>query len=327
MNHLISIIIPTLNRSHLIGSTLNSILKQTIQNWECIVVDDGSSDYTSELMEFYCDRDNRIRFLKRPKNRLQGANSCRNLGFEKSKGNFIQWFDSDDIMQPQFLEAKIKFITQGQFDFVISKTENFLDGNPNSIIDRNEDYYRFHQYDLTSFNYISQRINWLTPDLMCKRELAEKLRFNEKLQSAQERNFFSKLIIRSTNGIVLDQFLTRRRIHTSSVRHKLKKDSKRYSREKKEFYVVTWKEISNLESGTPSEEHLFVRAVNLDIREWPSFRASKIIALTLIQQKRFILLVWWSLHKSFFWVTGRGHYLRRKTLDSFSLESKKESKR
>ena len=61
---MVSIIIPVYNRYDLIGETLDTVLNQTYSNWECIVVDDRSDDYISELMEYYCERDPRIQFFK-----------------------------------------------------------------------------------------------------------------------------------------------------------------------------------------------------------------------------------------------------------------------
>ena len=81
-NPLVSIIIPTYNRAHFIGETLESVLAQTYHNWECIVIDDGSTDYTDELMEFYCEKDSRIQYYHRPSHKPKGANACRNYGFE-----------------------------------------------------------------------------------------------------------------------------------------------------------------------------------------------------------------------------------------------------
>lgn len=83
---LVSIIIPTYNRAHLIGETLDSVLAQIYTNWECIVVDDGSTDSTAELLAFYVEKDSRFQYHHRPKDRLKGANACRNYGFELSRG-------------------------------------------------------------------------------------------------------------------------------------------------------------------------------------------------------------------------------------------------
>ncbi|OAZ05411.1 glycosyltransferase family 2 protein [Flavobacterium succinicans] len=107
MTPLISIIIPTYNRAHLIGETLNSVLEQTYTNWECIIVDDGSMDTTDEVVGNYVKKDSRFQYHYRPKDRKKGPNSCRNYGFVLSKGEFIKWFDSDDVMHSTLLEQQI----------------------------------------------------------------------------------------------------------------------------------------------------------------------------------------------------------------------------
>src|SRR5690606_27561827 len=75
-------------------------------------VDDGSNDYTSELMEWYENRDSRIRYFQRPNNLLKGANSCRNYGFELSKGDFIQWLDSDDLLCESKIAAQVQLFNK-----------------------------------------------------------------------------------------------------------------------------------------------------------------------------------------------------------------------
>ncbi|MDX6190095.1 glycosyltransferase family A protein [Flavobacterium sp. Fl-318] len=109
---LISIIIPAYNRGHLIDETLDSILAQTYSNWECIVVDDDSTDNTEAVVEEYVKKDSRFYFHKRPKSKVKGANSCRNFGFEVSKGEWIKWLDSDDIMYTEGLSSESKLINE-----------------------------------------------------------------------------------------------------------------------------------------------------------------------------------------------------------------------
>ena len=104
---LVSIIIPTYNRAHLIGETLDSVLAQTYTNWECIVVDDGSTDETDKLLAAYCEKDVRFQYFHRPNNRPKGANACRNYGFELSKGGYINWLDSDDMLSNNKIEEQI----------------------------------------------------------------------------------------------------------------------------------------------------------------------------------------------------------------------------
>lgn len=107
---LISIIIPSYNRAHLIGDTLNSILDQTYKSWECIIVDDGSTDNTLEILKAYQAKDERIHFYLRPEHRLQSANTCRNIGIEKSNGDFLQFLDSDDLLSPNKIKLQLQAI-------------------------------------------------------------------------------------------------------------------------------------------------------------------------------------------------------------------------
>ena len=107
MSNLVSIIIPTYNRAHLIGETLDSIIDQTYQNWECIVVDDGGSDTTEVEMLKLLEIDNRFQYYKRSMNYPEGACGCRNFGFLKSSGNYIQWLDDDDLLSENKLYQQV----------------------------------------------------------------------------------------------------------------------------------------------------------------------------------------------------------------------------
>jgi len=69
-----------------------------------LIVDDGSSDNTEAVVLDICKLDQRIEYYKRPSHLPKGANACRNYGLDKSKGDFILWFDSDDILEPNYLE-------------------------------------------------------------------------------------------------------------------------------------------------------------------------------------------------------------------------------
>ena len=111
---MVSIIIPTYNRAHLIADTLESILEQSYPNWECLIIDDGSTDATKILIQRYCDSDKRIQYHQRPSNKPKGANACRNYGLQKAKGAYIVFFDSDDLMTNNHLELKLKTIQQHQ---------------------------------------------------------------------------------------------------------------------------------------------------------------------------------------------------------------------
>jgi len=127
--YLVSIIIPTFNSLPFLHETLDSIAKQSYQNWECILVDDGSTDETIPTIKSYQIKDDRFQLFKRPKSLLKGASSCRNLGLEKAQGTHIQFFDSDDIMLANHLEDKMKLFTQdSELEVVVNKLAFYEDG-------------------------------------------------------------------------------------------------------------------------------------------------------------------------------------------------------
>ncbi|MGQ3558624.1 glycosyltransferase family 2 protein [Ornithobacterium rhinotracheale] len=100
----ISIIIPLFNCEKFILKTLKSIQAQTYNNWECIIVDDHSTDNSYELVKSFIQNDNRFRLFKRPKHLIKGSSSCRNYGFHEANAEFIWWFDADDIMMDDAIE-------------------------------------------------------------------------------------------------------------------------------------------------------------------------------------------------------------------------------
>jgi glycosyltransferase involved in cell wall biosynthesis len=104
---LISIIIPTYNRAQLIPQALDSVLSQTYTHWECLVVDDGSTDNTFQILKDYQEKDSRIKFFSR--DRLpKGAPTCRNIGLAYAQGEYVIFLDSDDYLLPFCLAKRIE---------------------------------------------------------------------------------------------------------------------------------------------------------------------------------------------------------------------------
>ena len=128
MNPLISIVIPTFNNADYIGETLNSVINQTYINWECIIVDDGSTDNSELIIQQYCTKDSRFKYFKRPENKIKGPSSSRNFGIEKANADFIIFLDADDLITKECLEDRILFAQQNpNYDFWIFKTKIFKD--------------------------------------------------------------------------------------------------------------------------------------------------------------------------------------------------------
>ena len=117
MKSFVSIIIPTYNRAELIGQTLESILAQTYTNWECIVVDDGSTDDTKEVVLSFSDP--RIKYFYK---KNEERSIARNFGIERSKGIYICFLDSDDIYYKDHLHVLHDFIQKKELPVAMINT-------------------------------------------------------------------------------------------------------------------------------------------------------------------------------------------------------------
>lgn len=128
---MISIIIPTYNRAYIIGRTLDSIIQQSYPDWECIIVDDFSTDNTESIVTIFQNKDNRIKFIRN--NRSKGAQGARNTGIMESKGEWVVLFDSDNVMHPDFLQKCTDALGRFECD-VVNTWSNIIDVNTNNRI-------------------------------------------------------------------------------------------------------------------------------------------------------------------------------------------------
>ncbi len=100
----VSIIIPCRNYAHLLPETLASVAEQTLSNWECLVVDDGSTDDTEHVVAAFSSEDKRFRYIRQEHS---GPSIARNRGLEIASGEFIQFLDADDLLMPFKLQSQL----------------------------------------------------------------------------------------------------------------------------------------------------------------------------------------------------------------------------
>ncbi|MCK0125018.1 glycosyltransferase family 2 protein [Gelidibacter sp. F2691] len=212
---LVSIIIPTFNRAHLIGETLDSILAQTYTHWECIVVDDGSTDETEALMMTYVTKDARFQYYQRPISHLPGGNGARNYGFKISNGEYIQWFDSDDLMHPNKLCKQINVLESSIKMFSVCQTQQFSVDINQLLGLRSKQIYSNNP----AVSFIKGEIVFLTQAPIFKREflIKHKLFFDENLKAAQEWEFFSRCLLVINDYEVENMALVYLRRHDKSI--------------------------------------------------------------------------------------------------------------
>ena len=114
---LISVVIPAYNAELFLDETLESVLSQTYENWECIIVNDGSTDSTESVAKKWCEKDSRFRLTNKENG---GLSSARNWGIKESKAEYIAFLDADDILTPDSLEVRINTLLKENVDLVYS---------------------------------------------------------------------------------------------------------------------------------------------------------------------------------------------------------------
>ena len=127
---LVSIIMPSYNTAPYIGETIQSVLNQTYQNWEIIIMDDCSTDNTDEVVASI--KDERIKYFHNEKN--SGAAVSRNRALREAQGRWIAFLDSDDIWMPEKLEKQISFMKSNGYSFSYTNYEEIdVDGNSTGV--------------------------------------------------------------------------------------------------------------------------------------------------------------------------------------------------
>lgn len=245
MELLVSIIIPTYNRAHLIGETLDSIIAQTYTNWECIIIDDGSTDNSHNIIAKYCLKDYRIQYYQRLSDRPKGANACRNYGFELSKGKYIKWFDSDDIMLPAHLAILVDTLQNEDVDFVVGDSLTFEQGK--------EINFRPYEFDksnvqMDALKFAKSQIGWITDDFLGKKTTLTNFKFNEKLEDGQEYNLFIRYLLSNKKGIFVDEIITRMRVHSQSLGVINKTDKLNHERILAKIKILTLEDVFVLQN-------------------------------------------------------------------------------
>lgn len=277
---LVSIIIPTYNRAHLIGETLDSVLSQTYSNWECIVVDDGSTDATSKILETYCKTDSRFQYHNRPINKPKGANACRNYGFELSKGEYVNWFDDDDLMHPNKLSIQLEALNVNNFNFSVCNTLIFKNTIENIIGFRSKEIYSKNIF----YDYLSQKIVWLTQAPIWKTSFLKSLDylFDEELQAAQEWEFYCRILYLCGEYNVVNMPLVYIREHANSITHsnKLRRDFDYYLARKK---IYTNNKMVLDEQSINYLENYFINNFKNIVRSRKAMKAMKFFYLYILR--------------------------------------------
>lgn len=198
---LISVVLPTYNRAYILGNAIESVQAQTYQNWELIVVDDGSEDNTKHLVDTYTDP--RIRYVRHEHNK--GLAASRNTGIREAHGVFIANLDSDDIWMPEKLEHELTVFSKSPstIGVVYSQYERtYGDGRrvvfPDVPHPKND-----FQKTLLGVNMISMQMALVKKDVF--RETGY---FDESIPALQDWEFWIRASVK-TQFVFLPEILTK----------------------------------------------------------------------------------------------------------------------
>jgi GalNAc5-diNAcBac-PP-undecaprenol beta-1,3-glucosyltransferase len=206
----------TFNRAHFILETISSIQNQTYLDWECIIIDDGGTDNTLEVITPILNKDSRFKFLKRPDNYKKGLPGCRNYGLDLAQGDYIIFFDDDDIVHADNLKICLESLNNESLDFCHYQKLSF-DGESPSM--KKHQTVSAIEKKLNKDNIekvITQKIGLASCTVMWKSKCFREIRFNENLLYAEEWECYSRIISADFKGIIIDSILYFNRKHPNS---------------------------------------------------------------------------------------------------------------
>jgi teichuronic acid biosynthesis glycosyltransferase TuaG len=209
---LVSVVIPCYNAEKFVLATISSVLAQTFQSFEIIVIDDGSTDTSATIISQI--QDPRIILLKKENS---GVSDCRNIGMSYAQGEFILFLDADDILSPDFLEKRVHYLQTNKIKGFCFSSVMKIDEDGNEIPG--------NKIDGAGVDLLKELLNYNLHFVSCpsnylfRKEVLEKnsIRFNLQLSSSADRYFLIELSRFSTGGKISEGGHLLYRVHGKSM--------------------------------------------------------------------------------------------------------------
>lgn len=190
---LISVVMPAYNAEKFIAESIESVLAQTYNNWELLIVDDGSTDNTKTIIKGFCIKDQRIKYYYQENGR-QGK--ARNLALKHAHGKYIAFLDADDLWLPEKLHLQLEDIKREQADLVFADAKIFCDKLSDSIAVMQAGKGIF-EGDIALKNFLEQNKIPILTVLMKVEVLREMNGFTElpAIQNAEDYHLWLRLLM------------------------------------------------------------------------------------------------------------------------------------
>lgn len=225
-NKKISIILPVYNGEDIIEKCIKSILNQTYENFELIIINDASSDNTTNIINEISKKDSRIKIIHNKKN--SGVSKSRNLGIEEATGEYITFIDSDDFYEKNALEIMHKLITEHDVD-ALRFAYNICSNNTEKRL-----YSEKYTNKLYNKNNISEFIkDILSNDLqgylwliILKSQYAKEVKFNESLGMMEDTVWYIEILNKIDTIYFTNEVLYNYTNNIDSASHSLEKSKR-----------------------------------------------------------------------------------------------------
>lgn len=202
----ISVVMPTYNREELLPRAIESILNQTYEDFEFIIVDDGSTDNSVALIQSYQKQDKRIRLVQNEKNK--GISYSRNRGMDEAKGRYVAIMDSDDYSEPDRLARSLAFMKKHKDYTAVNSVYYEMEREEKGI----NNWVPPHRWEII-FNFANYFTNIAMYDLEFVRQ--HNIRYDENLISAEDYDFWSKMFLAGGKLGMINEPLIRLRRHST----------------------------------------------------------------------------------------------------------------
>ena len=265
----ISILIATYNRASFISETLTSVMNQTFSNWECLIIDDGCTDHSLEVITPFLEKDVRFQYHLRLDSYAKGTSGCRNYGLDLAKGEYVIFFDDDDIAHPQNLELCFLELSKNGISFCRYIRDSFF-----GDFHYNFDFSKHYESYFIGVEDIEKVLRYELPfnscAIMWEKECFEKSKFNEKISYADEWELYTRILSTGIKGISIDKCLFFGRKHPDSITGEFYRDDLKRRRSYFEAILLVVRNLKEKELLTKSLIRHFIQ-MSLDFKEFCLF--------------------------------------------------------
>lgn len=304
MNTMVSIIIPTFNRATIIAETLHSISHQRYTHWECLVIDDGSIDNTAEIVQGFIDADARFQYHIRPDSYRKGANGCRNYGYSISKGEYINWLDSDDLFSEDKLDQQIAELAKypSEEHLIVTCKWNRFEGATGGILPKKTHINRNFDSGLELLKAFNNKASFFPSHAyLVRRSLVEQVGgWNEDLIVNQDGEFFTRVLIKAAKVLHSPSGMVYYRIPQPDGVSQFQNE------EKIKGAIASWQLIiTHLEHVAPAEHFSFVEHAKNYLFEKVNDRAIQRKYPTFFKDQLYRKRFWYRVKRKLLTLTKR----------------------